>query len=281
MKVMKFGGSSVADAQRIAVVAEIALKERKKTPIVLVLSAMKGNTDALIACARQAEQGDSAYKKRIEALLSKHAEAAQSLLADPDELKAARAEIDEMFRELESILHGIELVRECSARSLDLVMSFGDRLNCKLMTRYLNASGHTAEYIDTREVIVTDDAYGAAAVDYPLTYERLGKRIAACGGIPVVTGFIAATPEGITTTLGRNGSDFTASIVGAAINAELIEIWTDVDGVLSADPRLVPDAFVIPEVSVEEAMELSYFGAKVIHPYTMIPAVEKEDPHPH
>jgi aspartokinase/homoserine dehydrogenase 1 len=183
-----------------------------------------------------------------------------------------------MFNELEEILHGVELLKECSPRTMDLVMSFGERLSCALVCGYMRQRGMPAEVVDAREMVVTDEVFGSAAVDFPKSYARIEARLSGVDGIPVIPGFVGSTEKGVTTTLGRNGSDYTASIIGAGVTADRIDIWTDVDGVLSADPRLVPEAFVIPSLSYEEAMELSYFGAKVIHPYSMIPAVEKGIP---
>ena len=183
-----------------------------------------------------------------------------------------------MCNELEEVLHGVELVRECSPRTMDFVMSFGERLSCRLATAYFTVRGMDVTLVDARELIRTDDHFGSAAVDFRATYTLIRERLAAIAGIAVIPGFIGATATGVTTTLGRNGSDYTGSLIGAGVGAEAIEIWTDVDGVLSADPRIVPEAFVIPEITSEEAMELSYFGAKVIHPYSMIPAVEKGIP---
>jgi aspartokinase/homoserine dehydrogenase 1 len=161
---------------------------------------------------------------------------------------------------------------------MDLVMSFGERLSCTMIAAYLTSVGTAAEYVDARDCIVTDQRHGAAVVNFEETETRTAERISKVKGVPIITGFIASTPDGVTTTLGRNGSDYTASIIGAAIGAESVEIWTDVDGVLSADPRYVEHAFVVDQLSVEEAMELSFFGAEVIHPSTMIPAVEKDIP---
>jgi len=175
-------------------------------------------------------------------------------------------------------LHGVELIRECSPRTLDLVMSFGERLSCLLVAAYIRSRGKDAVFLDARELVVTNDSFGSAAVNFERSYQRIEARLSLVRSIAVIPGFIGATEKGVTTTIGRNGSDYTASIIGAGAHAQVIEIWTDVDGVMSADPRIVPDAFVIPRLSYEEAMELSYFGAKVIHPYAMVPAVEKSIP---
>ncbi len=277
MKVLKFGGSSVKDADKIRHVAEIIDRRAEGGPICVVLSAMRGITDDLIKAAKEAEAGRPGHRAIIEGIRKRQVQAAESLFSVDAREKALKPLL-EMCREAEDILHGIELVKECSARSMDLVMSFGERLNCSLVASYLSSLGIETDLVDTRSVIVTDDRYGSAVVDFRTSYRNIKKRIGACKGVAIATGFIAATAEGVTTTLGRNGSDYTASIIAAGLGADSIEIWKDVDGVLSADPGSVKDAFVIDEVSYEEAMEMSFFGAEVIHPYTMIPAIEKNIP---
>jgi bifunctional aspartokinase / homoserine dehydrogenase 1 len=277
VKVLKFGGSSLADGARIKDVADVVSQAAGSERIAVVLSAMKGVTDMLITAARDAEEGGEAFKAVLETIRGKHFDAVRFLFAPPDQA-AALTPLALMCNELEEILHGVELIRECSPRTLDLVMSFGERLSCQLFTAFMRARGKDAVLVDARELIVTNDRFGSAAVNFDRSYHRIEARLSAIEGIAVIPGFIGATEKGVTTTIGRNGSDYTASIIGAGAQAELIEIWTDVDGVLSADPRIVPDAFVIPHLSYEEAMELSYFGAKVIHPYSMVPAVEKGIP---
>ncbi len=277
MTVLKFGGSSVADGPRIAAVTAIVADAAAKGRVSVVLSAMKGVTDRLISAARAAEEGSDGARAELETIRAQHLAAVRHLFPPADQA-AVITPLTIMLNDLEEILHGVELVRECSPRTMDLVMSFGERLSCTLASAHMRTSGLEAEALDARELILTDDHFGSAGVVFEESYRRIAARIAAVRGIAVIPGFIGATASGVTTTLGRNGSDYTASIIGAALAADLIDIWTDVDGVLSADPRLVPDAFVVPEISYEEAMELSYFGAKVIHPYTMIPAVEKRIP---
>ncbi len=281
MKVMKFGGSSVKDAEKFRAVAQIIREHSREQRVLVVLSAMRGVTDVLINAAHEAEAGDTRYKQKVQDIRKRQEEAAAELFTGSAGSSAASqvtSLLNGLIDQLDSILHGVELVRECSPRTLDLVQSFGEILNCHLFAAYLNSSGTPAEMVDARELILTDDSHGSAEVDFPASYDRIRRAIERIAGTPVITGFIAATADGITTTLGRNGSDYTASIVGAGAGADLIEIWTDVDGVYSADPRFVPESFVVPEISYAEAMELSYFGAKVIHPYTMIPAVEKNIP---
>jgi aspartokinase/homoserine dehydrogenase 1 len=277
VKVLKFGGSSVANGERIKSVTDIVLQAGKEGRVAVVLSAMKSVTDLLITAARKAEEGSDDFKLALETVRARHFDAARFLFGAADQATALTP-LAIMCNELEEILHGVELIKECSARTMDIVMSFGERLSCRLAVDYMNTRGMSAELVDAREIIVTDDRFGAATVSFDKSYPLIWERMAATKGIPVIPGFIGATPKGVTTTLGRNGSDYTASIIGAGAQADVIEIWTDVDGVLSADPRIVPEAFVIPEISYEEAMELSYFGAKVIHPFTMVPAVEKDIP---
>lgn len=276
MKIMKFGGSSVADGQRIQKVAQIIIDESKKDKVGVVLSAMKGVTDLLIQCARQAEKGSHDYIKLVEELKQKHFDAINFLFGQ-DSKQEIMEEIIKMLKEIGEILHGVELVRECSKRSMDFIMSFGEKLSCRIMTAYMNSLSYESNYIDTsNNLIITDNQHGNAIVQFTQSYANITKRLKNIREIPVMTGFIASTKDGITTTLGRNGSDYTASIICAGSDADRVEIWTDVDGVLSADPRCVKNAYVIPELSYQEAMELSYFGAEVIHPYTMIPVVDKK-----
>ncbi len=277
MKVLKFGGSSVADGERIRAVTDIISQAAKEGRVAVVLSAMKGITDLLITAARKAEEGTDGFRSVLETIRTRHFEAVRFLFTPTDQ-GAGITPLAIMCNELEEILHGVDLVKECSPRTMDLVMSFGERLSCRLVTTYMQTRGLPAELVDARELILTNSGFGAAVVNFQKSYPLIHEKLDAIKGIAVIPGFIGSTEKGITTTLGRNGSDYTGSIIGAGADADLIEIWTDVDGVLSADPRIVPEAFVIPELSSEDAMELSYFGAKVIHPYCMIPAVEKGIP---
>jgi len=289
MKVMKFGGSSLADASRIAAVAEIIRTEAAGASVVIVLSAMKGVTDTLLAAADLAENADAEFHSLYERVFDTHENAIKTLFADETDVRSGSStefthsgqlmgELTALHHELGDILHGIELVRECSPRSRDLIAGFGERMSCTLVSAYLSFLGEKAVMVDARRVIVTEAEHGAATVRLEKSFERARALIHHEQELPIVTGFIAATEDGITTTLGRNGSDYTASLLGAGLHADVIEIWTDVDGVLSADPRYVEDAFVIPTITVEEAMELAYFGAEVLHPYTMLPAIERRVP---
>jgi len=292
MQIMKFGGSSVADASRIKSVADIVISraENEKTAPVVVVSAMKGVTDILLSAASAAESGDSLYKKLLQDLKQKHHQAVKNLVSDNSIGVTLLIDIDAILGELAEILHGVELVKECSPRTGDLISGFGERLSSLLLAAHINDRGVPSEAVDAREIIRTDDAHGRAAVDFEVSGELIRKRMDTETGNPtgksvsgdsrifVVTGFIASTSQGVATTLGRNGSDYTASILGAALDAGSVEIWTDVDGILTADPRIVPEAWVIDEISFQEAMELSFFGAEVIHPFTLRPVIEKNLP---
>ena len=276
MKVLKFGGSSVGDSEKIkSVVGIILLSEENRY---VVLSAMKGITNTLIESVLTAEKGDSDYKDMYLHVEKRTHETLDALLSGGSLLKETRDRINAMLEEYHDILHGVALIRECSLRSMDLIMSFGERLNCTIVAAYMNDIGHKAEFIDGRDIIRTDSSFGKGSVDFGKTYELIKGRMKNLEGTAIITGFIASSAQGYTTTLGRNGSDYTASIVAAGVEADCCEIWTDVDGVLTADPRVVPSAKVIDRLSIEEAMELSYFGAEVIHPSTLIPTVEKKIP---
>jgi len=277
MRVLKFGGSALADGAGIRAVGGIVEDAARTGRACVVLSAMRDVTDALIAAARQAEAGRELYRIALEAVRGKHIDAVRVLFPPTDHAPVI-TQVQILCNELEEILHGVELIRECSPRTLDLVMSFGERLSCALVSALLSHKGLPARTVDARELIRTDAAFTHAAVDFPATYALIQARLDGFKGIPVIPGFLGATEAGVTTTLGRNGSDYTASIVASGLGAENIDIWTDVDGVSSADPQCVEKAFIIPEMGYEEAMELSYFGARILHPFAMVPAVEKGIP---
>ncbi|MBF9015245.1 MULTISPECIES: aspartate kinase [unclassified Oceanispirochaeta] len=277
MNVKKFGGSSLADADKIRQTVEI-IRQSATSPLCVVLSAMKGVTNLLVEAAICAEKGDQKYKENIETIREKHLSCLDDLFADK---KSAELQdtIEKLLLDLSEILHGVELVRECSLKSMDLIMSFGERLNCMQVAEYLNFIDIPAQFIDSRDIIKTDSTHGKGNVNFERTYREVKSKLHdADRVIPIICGFIASDESGRTTTLGRNGSDYTASIIGAALDADKVEIWTDVDGVLTADPRIVPAAFVIPQLSIQEAMELSFFGAEVIHPYTLVPTTDKNIP---
>lgn len=277
MTVLKFGGSSVADAACIDRVADIVIEAYDKGPVGVVVSALKGTTDSLLNAAECAQRGDSRYTEQIEALEERHYKVLETLHSG-ESADGIRMVVGDMFQELKNILHGVDLVRECTDRTADLVAGFGELLSIRILESVLLRRGKSTRIIDPRHCIITDQRHRNARVIRPLTYERLQEQIGKDDALYLIPGFIAATADGITTTLGRNGSDYTASLVAAAVHARELQIWTDVDGVLSADPRYVPDAFLIPELTFAEAAELSYFGAEVLHPSTMVPVVEQDIP---
>ncbi len=282
MRVLKFGGSSLATADRIREVVRIVLDEARREPLIVVVSAFQGITNQLIACARLAERSDPRYEDEWAAMARRHRSTIDDLVG-PRRGRLTRVRTDALLAELRDALHGIQLLGHCPPRALDVVASFGERLAALIVAAYV-ARFRPARFADAREFVITDDQFTHANVMFGKTNRasrryfapllRPGRRRV----IPVVTGFVGSTVDGRTTTIGRNGSDYTAAIVGAAVGASVIEIWTDVDGVLSADPKAVPAAFVLPQISYEEAMELSYFGAKVLHSAAIAPAVAKRIP---
>lgn len=278
---MKFGGTSVGSAERIQGVAEIVAGYAAQAEIVVVVSAMGGATDMLIRAATEASRGDREHWKGVrQTLAQRHREVADQLLS-AGEQAAVLPRLAEQVADFENLCSGFSLVREVTPRAMDTLSSLGEVMSATLVAAVLRAHGCPAEAVDATELIVTDDEFGNAT---PLmeetrtrTHERLGP-LRAAGRIPVITGFRGATREGLCTTLGRGGSDYSGTIIGAALDADEIWIWTDVDGVMTADPRLVPAARIIPEISYREAIELSFFGAKVLHPKTIQPVMKKKIP---
>ena len=281
-KILKFGGSSVSSPERIREVASIILNTAKKERMVVIVSAFQGVTNQLLECARLAEVGDTKFQSMYKALVKRHTGTLNALHNNRPPKQVA-VNLQTMFAELWDVLQGIYLLRHSSPRALDLTASFGERLSALIIASFLQKSQPSC-FVDSRKLVQTDDQFTHAVVQFDKTnraikayfknlFEHSSKRL-----IPVVTGFIGSTDDGLTTTIGRNGSDYSAAIFGAALDVSLIEIWTDVDGILSADPHCVPAAFVVPQMSYEEAMELSYFGAKVLHASTIAPAVAKHIP---
>ncbi|MCS6973620.1 MAG: bifunctional aspartate kinase/homoserine dehydrogenase I [Cyclobacteriaceae bacterium] len=273
MKVLKFGGSSVATPGRISNVIEIVKRNYQPDQIALVFSAFGGVTDQLIRISDMAVQGDAEYTLEFRRLAERHQQAIRDLITVSRQSHVL-AHITIQLNELEDILHGVYLIRERTPRSLDYIMSFGERLSAYIISEAFNSAGISAEYADARKLIQTDNQFGAAQVDFEVSFHHIREHFKLHKQMQVITGFIASSATGETTTLGRSGSDYTASIIAAALHAEVVEIWTDVDGIMTANPKLVKKAFTIPEMSYEEAMELSHFGAKVIFPATMRPAME-------
>ena len=286
MKVLKFGGSSVGKPERIrGIVAILKKYQARGDRFTVVLSAFGGVTDGLIDMATKAEHGDTHYVTAFEAVKKRHIDAAQELLS-PARFAEILPLIEKNTDDLHGVLRGIFLIHEVSPRTLDYVVSFGERLSNLIVAYTLDEAGIPAEFLDARKIIKTDKNFGSAKVDFEETDRLVAEYYAAHSDkVQIVTGFIGSVKGsakgaefGLTTTLGRGGSDYTAAIIAAGLDADVIEIWTDVDGVLTADPRKVKKAFTIPTMTYAEAMEMSHFGAKVIYPPTLQPAFRKQIP---
>ena len=279
--VMKFGGTSVGSAERIKVAAQLAAEEGRKRPVAIVVSAMSKITDLLLATMRHAEAGDEAgMEANLAALRTRHEEACRDLLAASSQ-SAVLAEIHKLVAEFDRIVRGMAMLGERPPRSVDEAVAVGERLSALLVSEYLASQGTPAAAINAWDVVVTDAVFGNASPLMEPTREKERAILLPLleeGALPVITGFNGATADGRPTTLGRGGSDFSASILAAALDAAELWIWTDVDGIMSADPRLVPDAEVLEEITYAEAAELAYAGAKVLHPRTLAPLAERKIP---
>ncbi|MET0299022.1 MAG: bifunctional aspartate kinase/homoserine dehydrogenase I, partial [Flavitalea sp.] len=283
MQVLKFGGTSVANAENISKVSAIVQKLVQKdsstsTAAIVVLSALGGVTDVLIAAGKTAAAGDEAYKDKLAIVEQRHLEAVKALLP-VDKQSSVLSFVKTMCNELEDICNGVFLLGELSPRTSDRIVSYGELMSSRIVAAKLTALGISNEWKDSRELVHTDSVFGFAAVDFPETNEKINNYLGSTSAkVIVAPGFIASDSNGATTTLGRGGSDYTAAIYAAAVNAELVEIWTDVSGMMTADPRIVLNAKVINQISYQEAMELSHFGAKVIYPPTIQPVMAKSIP---
>ncbi len=276
MIVMKFGGTSVGSVESIRTAARVVAARRADDPVV-VLSAMGGITDRLASTGDLAVRGETdAVTEGLAGIREVHEKAIAELISDDARRRVLEAELEPVWEEMQKVFTGVLLLRERSPRSRDLIWSFGERLSVPIFAAFLNHEGITALGIDARKIIVTREGSAMALVDFEETGRRSGMLadIVSNGDVPVVTGFLCSTPEGVTTTLGRGGSDYTAAVLGHVLRVEEIEIWTDVDGVMTADPRIVAGARVLAEISYKEAAEMSYFGAKVLHPKTILPAAD-------
>lgn len=288
MIVMKFGGTSVgsiAAFQQVSqiVAAKVAAQAKTARPgVVVVTSAMSGVTNLLIAAATQAEAGDEgSHYAAAETLHQKHLAVLEHFIQDGQERTALMELTDARLRDFDRLCSSIAVLGELTDRGLDVVSGLGERLSAPILAAVLRTAGTPAEYVDATEIVVTDAVHGGAEPLMDLTEERCRARLLPLieqGIVPVVTGFVGATVKGIPTTLGRGGSDYSAAILGAVLDANEIEIWTDVNGVLTADPRVVPNARSLNQLSYEEMAELAYYGAKVVHPKTVKPAIAKQIP---
>ncbi len=283
--VMKFGGTSMGNAERMRVAAHIISEHAQHRSLVIVVSAMSKITDLLLETLRRAELGDhSAVDANLRTLESRHLEAAKDLFANEPSLhhqEIAEASVVSLVAEFGRIARGVLLLGERPPRSVDEAIAIGERLSSTLLAQFLQSTGISAVAVNASEVIVTDAVFGNASPQMAPTRLKCAERLTPSINariIPIVTGFNGATQDGRPTTLGRGGSDFSASILAAALDAHELWIWTDVDGIMSADPRLVHDVAVLDQVTYAEAAELAYNGAKVLHPRTLAPLVEKQIP---
>lgn len=288
MQVLKFGGTSVGSIESIKQVIQIIDNQRHGDElhtggqIVVVFSAMGGITNQLIEIGQMAITGETDYMELVRRIEDRHFNVVKALIPVKEQSKVV-GHIRGIINELEDLLRGVSLIRELTLRTHDLITSFGERLSTTVITECVKSRGIPAQFLDARKIIKTDAQFGQAEVNYTLTNQLIQEHFAKLtdrSGAPVqmVTGFIGSTQKNETTTLGRGGSDYTASIIGAALNAKIIDIWTDVDGMMTADPRKVPNAFNIPTITYAEAMELSHFGAKVIYPPSLQPAFARNIP---
>ncbi len=278
MKVLKFGGSSVGSTEALLSTISIIKNEAAKGPISVVLSAMQGTTDALIEAGRRAEQGDDGYIGVISQIGERHIETIKELFGNGDRTEVAEF-VETTVRELEDLCEGVRLLRELSLKTLDRILSFGEITSTKLVSAKLAADGIANSWADSRSLIKTDSHHGSAAVVFPETNTKIREYFDSTEArIHIFPGFISSDKDGHTTTLGRGGSDYTAAIIAAAIDADVLEIWTDVSGMMTADPRFVRNVRQIPNITYREAMELSHFGAKVIYPPTIQPVMAKGIP---
>ncbi len=281
MIIAKFGGTSVGDAAAIERTAAIVRGRLSRQPVVIV-SALAGTTNALLEIAAQASRGQFILAIRgIETLRERHLGLVAELLGDGDERDEIGAEVSMLFDELAHLGEALSVLGDVSPRSLDAVASYGERLSSPIVAAAFRQRGIPAAWVDARTVMVTDGAFGKARPQQEAIADAAREHLLPllrAGRVPVLGGYMGATPDGLTTTLGRGGSDYSAALFGAALDTEAIEIWTDVDGMLTADPRVIPGARLIEHIRFDEAAELASFGAKVLHPSTIAPAVQRGIP---
>lgn len=281
--IMKFGGTSVGSVEAIAQVCAIVKSYKQDWDhLVVVVSAMQGVTDSLIKSANLAELGDEEqYLSLIKQLEKIHVSAMEGVIPDEVERRSLSAQLEQLLTELRAYCQSIHVLGEVTARGMDTITSLGERMSAPLIAAALRDVGLSAQAVNAAQLIITDASYQHANPLEEATRDKVNEMLVPLlegETIPVVTGFVAATQEGIITTLGRGGSDYTAAILGDSLDASEVWTWTDVDGVMTADPRIVMDARVIPELSFNEVSELAYFGAKVLHPKTLRPIIERDIP---
>ncbi|MEQ1796884.1 MAG: bifunctional aspartate kinase/homoserine dehydrogenase I [Lacibacter sp.] len=278
MLVLKFGGTSMGSADAIKQVADIVKQKLKDSPVLVVVSAMSGTTDLLLNCGTKASATDESYKDLLKQIESRHLDTVKALIPVQQQ-SSVLSMVKRYCNEIEDICNGIFLLGESSSRTKDKLVSYGELLSSTIINAAFNVNGTASLWKDARELIRTNSNYSNAVVDFTVTNLQVSAFIKSCSQqLIVVPGFIASDASNVTTTLGRGGSDYTASILAAAVDATALEIWTDVSGMMTADPRWVPNAKIIPSISYQEAMELSHFGAKVIYPPTIQPVLNKNIP---
>lgn len=275
MKVLKFGGTSVGSVKSILSLKHIAEKESKKQPVVVVVSAMGGITDSLLATARLAVDGDKAYREEFEKMVNRHHQMIDTIINNPQKRIELIRNVDALFDQLKSLYYGVFLIHDLSEKTRDAIVSYGERLSSQIVASLIKG----AEWKDARDFVKTEHKNGKHVLDSTLTEALVKEAFSELPKITVVPGFISRDKNtGETTNLGRGGSDYTAALIAAALGAEVLEIWTDVDGFMTADPRVIRTAYRIPQLSYNEASELCNFGAKVIYPPTIYPVCVKEIP---
>ena len=273
MKVLKFGGTSVGTLEGIKNIKKIA--EGEALPVVVVVSALKTVTNNLVKVTELAANGNAEYKAVLQEIIDTHHVHIDSIIDDAQKNATLKEQLGELFEELGGILRGVFLIKDVTPKIADAIVSYGERCSSRIVRQYLDGSA----LYDSREFIFTEKKGAATTVEFNATNKKIVETFATLQGIAVVPGFIASDIEsGITTTLGRGGSDYTAAIIAAALNAEVLEIWTDVDGFMTADPRIIPSAYTIEHLTYSEATELCNFGAKVIYPPTIFPVFAKRIP---
>jgi len=278
MQVLKFGGTSVANAENISKTISIIQEAIKKDRTIVVASALGGVTDILLLSGKLAASGDEFYKQQLQIIEQRHLEMVKSLIPLTQQ-SSVLSMVKKRCNEIEDICNGVFLLGELSERTKDKIVSYGELLSTQIIFERLKILDIENVWKDSRELIVTDSQFGFAIVDFNTTNKKIADYFSSTDKkLFIVPGFIASNSNGVTTTLGRGGSDYTAAIIAAAVNASVVEIWTDVSGMMTADPRIVPNAKVIHHVSYQEAMELSHFGAKVIYPPTIQPVMSKSIP---
>ncbi len=271
MKVLKFGGTSVGSTGNIQIVKKIL--EEQSGPCVVVVSAFGGITDQIIHMATLASERNPAFREEMTTIRERHVEAVKTLISG-ETCEFTLREVESLVEEFQDALQGIYLLQDLSNKTLDFLLSFGERLSATIIARYVK----NAIYIDSRQLIHTDSDFGKATVHFDISNKKIQDKLKDLKTLAILPGFVASDDQGRTTTLGRGGSDYTAAIFAAALHADVLEIWTDVNGFMTADPRIVPKAYPVECMSYEEAMELSHFGAKVIFTPTLTPAYKENIP---